>query len=428
MGLQLSLSLSKKFIKSGTAAIYADQALVSGLNFLSSVLLARYLGLEGFGVYSIAWLGVMIASSFNQPFIIAPMQTLSGKKADVAYSDYMQALVFKQLFFATLMGLLSFFVVIIMSYVLDKWKVQSIILAFPLAVFAFLLQDFFRRYFFVIGKPYKSLLIDAIAYGGVLVAAFAIHFVRSMDAQFILLLTSVFFLYASLVGLWSLDQLRFNPRVIKQTILEHWDFSKWLTVTALLQWFSGNLFIIAAGAILGPVAVGVTRMAQNIVGITHVLFLAMENIVPVRASNHQREGGNEEMFRYLWKFALQMGAVTLTLLTLIAIFSNQIILLFYGPEYAIYQHILIGFCALYVIVFMGYPLRYAIRTLENTRLIFVSFIASSVFSVLTAYPIIKAFGLNGVLIGLGITQLITLFFYYFSLRKEVAKLSDGESI
>lgn len=423
MGLQISLSLPKQLIKSETAVIYADQALVSGLNFLSSILLARYLGLEGFGVYSIAWLGVMIASSINQPFIIAPMQTLNGKKSEEAQKDYLQALVFKQLFFAALIGLLSFFVVIVMSYVLDKWKVQSIILAFPLAVFAFLLQDFFRRYFFVIGKPYKSLLIDAIAYGGVLVAAFAIHYVRSMDAQFVLLLTAVFFLYASLVGLWSLDQLRFKPRVIKEAILEHWDFSKWLTVTALLQWFSGNLFIIAAGAILGPVAVGVTRMAQNIVGITHVLFLAMENIIPVRASNHQREGGNEEMFRYLWKFALQMGAVTLTLLTLLAIFSKQIILLFYGAEFVIYQHILVGFCALYVIIFMGYPLRYAIRTLENTRLIFISFIASSVFSVLTAYPMIKAFGLNGVLIGLGITQLITLFIYFLSLRKEVAKLS-----
>ncbi|MFN0187827.1 MAG: lipopolysaccharide biosynthesis protein [Bacteroidia bacterium] len=424
MNLQLSLSLPKQLIKSETAVIYADQALVSGLNFLSSVLIARYLGLEGFGVYSIAWLGVMIASSINQPFIILPMQTLSGKKTDSDQKDYLQALVFKQLIFAALMGILAFLVVIVISYLMDQWKVQSIILAFPLAVFAFLLQDFFRRYFFVIGKPYKSLLIDAIAYGGVLIAAFAIHFVRSIDAQFILLITAVFFLYASLVGLLSLDQLRFNPKNIKATILEHWDFSKWLTVTALLQWFSGNLFIIAAGAILGPVAVGVTRMAQNIVGITHVLFLAMENIIPMRASQHQRDGGNEEMFRYLWKFALQMGTVTLTLLTGLAIFSKQIILMFYGAEFVIYQHILIGFCALYVIIFIGYPLRYAIRTLENTRLIFISFVVSSVFSVLSAYPIIKEFGLNGVLIGLGATQLITLFLYYFSLRKEIQKLSS----
>ena len=144
MSFQISLGLPKQLIKSETAVIYADQALVSGLNFLSSVVLARYLGLEGFGIYSIAWLGVMIASSINQPFIIAPMQTLSGKKVSTAQSDYLQALVFKQLIFAALMGLLSFLVVIVMSYVLDQWKVQSIILAFPLAVFAFLLLPLLR--------------------------------------------------------------------------------------------------------------------------------------------------------------------------------------------------------------------------------------------------------------------------------------------
>lgn len=417
----LSLTRSKQLLQNGTTIIYADQALVSGLSFLSSVVLARYLGLEGFGIYSIAWLGVLVASSINQPFIISPMQTLSGKKTAEVQKAYLQTLVFKQLFFAAIMGLLAFIAVVLMSYILDKWKVQSIILAFPLAVFSFLLQDFFRRYFFVIGKPMKSLLIDAIAYGGVLLSAFMIHFVRTMDAQFVLLLTAVFFLYASLVGLWSLDHLRFNTKLIKASILEHWDFSKWLTATALLQWFSGNLFIISAGAIIGPVAVGATRMAQNIVGITHVLFLAMENIIPVRAAKHYQEGGTSQLFRYLKGFTYRTGFLTISILALIAFFSKQIIIAFYGAEFVSYQYMLLGFCGLYVVIFLGYPLRYAIRTLENTRLIFISFIASSAFSILSAYPIIKAFGLMGVLIGLLMTQLITLGIYWYSLRIEMRK-------
>ena len=306
-----------------------------------------------------------------------------------------------------------------MSYVLRDWKVGSIVLAFPLAVFTFLLQDFFRRYFFVIGQPKKAIIIDLIAYGGVLTSAFLIHFIKDMDAQFVLLLTALFFLYASLAALISLKELRFRINDIKSVVLQHWDFSKWLTATALLQWFSGNLFIIAAGAILGPIAVGATRMAQNIVGITHVLFLAMENIIPTKASNAQRNGGNTMMFRYLMKFTFQMGAITFALLGLITIFSRQIINCFYGASYLEYQNILIGFCLLYVVVFLGYPFRYAIRTLEKTRLIFISFIISSVFSIAVAYPVIKSFGLYGVVGGLMATQLITLFIYMWSLRNEV---------
>lgn len=234
-----------------------------------------------------------------------------------------------------------------------------------------------------------------------------------------LITNSSLFLYASLIALFSLPHLKFNLDNIIAAVKEHWTFSKWLTATALLQWFSGNLFIIAAGAILGPVAVGATRMAQNIVGVTHVLFLAMENIIPLRAAKAQSEGGNEMLFKYLWKFTLQMGMVTLTILAFISIFSYQIIEVCYGKSYLQYNGILIGFCLLYVIVFLGYPLRYAIRTMENTKLIFMSFIVSSVFSILCAYPVIKTFGLYGVVAGLMMTQCIGLSIYMWSLRKEV---------
>ncbi len=417
--MHLSISTTKNLFKNTTLLVYTDQLVVSGLSFLSSIIMARLLGVQGFGIYSIAWLGVLIASSVNQPFIISPMMTLSGKKTTEEKDRYLQALVFKQIFFAAALSILSFLTVLVMSVILKEWKVNSIILAFPLAVFSFLLQDFFRKYYFIIGKPQKAVLIDVIAYGGVLLSAFCLHYFRDMDAQFILLLTALFFLYASLVALLSLKKLQFNLNEIKSALSEHWDFSKWLTATALLQWFSGNLFIIAAGAILGPKAVGATRMAQNIVGITHVLFLAMENIIPARAATAQKNGGTEALFRYLWKFTMQMGAITFTLLGLITIFSKQIIDVCYGESYLEYQHVLIGFCLLYVIVFLGYPLRYAIRTLENTRLIFMSFIFSSVFSVACAYPVINAFGLNGVVAGLMMTQLITLGVYVWSLRDKI---------
>lgn len=417
--MQLTLPLSKNALKQSSLLVYADQLIVSGLSFISGVTLARLLGVQGFGVYSIAWLGVLIASSINQPLIIAPMLTLSAKKGEAEARDYLEALVFKQLFFAAIMGFLAFVAVLIMSFVLHDWKVDSIIIAFPLAVFSFLLQDFFRRYFFIIKRQHIAIIIDLVAYGGVLISAICIHYFRNMDAQFILLLTALFFLYASLIALFSLPHLKFNLDNIIKAVKEHWTFSKWLTATALLQWFSGNLFIIAAGAILGPVAVGAARMAQNIVGVTHVLFLAMENIIPSRAAKAQCEGGNEMLFKYLWKFTLQMGLITLTILALISMFSSQIIEVCYGKSYLQYNGILIGFCLLYVIVFFGYPLRYAIRTMENTKLIFMSFIVSSVFSILCAYPIIKTFGLYGVVAGLMMTQCIALSIYMWSLRKVI---------
>ena len=137
---------------SSTAVVYADQVLVSGFNFISGIVIARLLGLHGFGIYSMAWMGVLIASSIHQPFIILPLQTLWPKKTGVEQKNYLEALIFQQLIFATFAGLVAFIGVVIVKYTLQGWNIDSIILSFPLAVFSFLMQDFFRRYYFAIRK------------------------------------------------------------------------------------------------------------------------------------------------------------------------------------------------------------------------------------------------------------------------------------
>jgi len=54
--MQLTIPFPKGILRNKTMFVYADQPLVSGLIFLSGVVMARYLGVEGFGVYSVAWL------------------------------------------------------------------------------------------------------------------------------------------------------------------------------------------------------------------------------------------------------------------------------------------------------------------------------------------------------------------------------------
>ena len=404
---------------SATAVVYADQLLVSGFNFISSFVIARLLGLHGFGVYSIAWMGVLIASSIHQPFIILPLQTLWPKKTGEERQLFLESIICQQLLFATFSGIVAFIGVVIAKYSLQGWNIDSIILSFPLAVFSFLMQDFFRRYYFAIKNNQLALLIDAVAYCGLLASALSINLFHKLDASMILLLTALFFLYASLIGLYNLPHLRFNFKHIKSTILENWNFSRWLIATAVLQWFSGNFFIIASGAILGPVAIGATRMAQNLVGITHVLFLAMENTIPAKAAHIMRAGGNLSMLRYLKQFTMQMGIVVIMILASLALFSGYLISTFYGDQYLQYRFMLQGFCLLYIVVFIGYPMRYAIRTLENTKNIFYSFILSSCFSVLAAYPFIRLMGLYGVLAGLLVTQLIAFSCYCYALKKDL---------
>ncbi|MEL6864886.1 MAG: hypothetical protein AAFP19_10715, partial [Bacteroidota bacterium] len=198
---------------------------------------------------------------------------------------------------------------------------------------------------------------------------------------------------------------------------KHYQFAKWLLGTALLQWASGNLFVLAAGAILGAVAIGAIRMVQNIMGLLHVLFLTMENVIPVKAAAHYREAGFAGLSRYLITVSWQMGLGILLLLSFVALFAPYLIGFLYGEEYVAYAFVLLGYCLIYILIFIGHPLRFALRTLEDTRPIFVAYVLSAGFSLMAAYPMVRAWGLYGFMLGLFVTQLIAQLVYVYFLRK-----------
>src|SRR3989339_512327 len=81
----------------------ADQAMVSGVNFLTGILLARYLGLEEYGRFTLAWMAVLLCNSFQQAGIIAPMMSIGPKqKKEDGPSYYGTLFIHQQLSFPRL--------------------------------------------------------------------------------------------------------------------------------------------------------------------------------------------------------------------------------------------------------------------------------------------------------------------------------------
>ena len=65
----------------------------------------------------------------------------------------------------------------------------------------------------------------------------------------------------------------------------------------LMQWGAGNIFLIAAPVYYGAAASAMLRAASNIVGVAHVWFLGLENVVPAKAARLMRLQALEGMLR-----------------------------------------------------------------------------------------------------------------------------------
>ncbi|MFB1027465.1 MAG: hypothetical protein QMC27_05860 [Flavobacteriaceae bacterium] len=399
--------------------VLLDQALVSGVNFLVAVLLARLLGIEKFGLYTFGWMWVMFISSIQLAFIISPLFTLYPKKRNA--TSYLSGVHVIQLGFSIVTFVISFGLVKLVFLYKPEWEIEGVLYSLPLAAALFVLQDFYRRVNFTLKKPIRSLISDSISYVGQPLGILLLDYFDLLSIHFTFLLICVLF---STSIIYNLPKVNFtlNTSNIKNTFAENWSFSKYLVGTAFLQWVSGNFFIIIAGGILGPIAIGAIRIAQNLVGVLHVLFLAMENIIPIKAAEILDKKGSISSLNYLGKMLIKGGALTLIVLLLIAICRTQIISLFYGDEFLQHVNLLLGFTVLYVLVFVATILGFVIRTFEMNHLFFWSYIITSIFGLMAAKPLITEVGIYGVLVGLFVSQIINISFYILKLNSKLKLL------
>jgi len=140
--------------------------MVSGVNFLTGILFARFLGLEEYGRFTLAWMAVLFFNSFQQAGIIAPMMSIGPKQPQEKEAAYYGAVFIQQ----TIWSVACFFVlwagVWLSGYIKPEWHVQDLALPLAAALLAWQLQDFLRRYFFVRGQGGLAFINDAVSYLG----------------------------------------------------------------------------------------------------------------------------------------------------------------------------------------------------------------------------------------------------------------------
>jgi O-antigen/teichoic acid export membrane protein len=287
-------------------------------------------------------------------------------------------------------------------------------LAAPLsiALFAVQCQDFIRRYFFVRDQAVVAFANDCLCYLSRLILLVIFLQLRLLNIKEIFWLIAFTAAVATVIGILKIERLNFSRIFVYRVITDQWHFSKWLIVSALMQWTSGNFFLIAAGSILGTIAVGAIKAAQNVMGITHILFQAMENFVPSTASFHFRYGGVNSLINYLKHMSAIGGSITLILVMMTSLFPKFWLSLFYGEIYEEASNVIIYYGPIYLCIFLCIALRSVLRAINYTKAIFIGYLSMTVFSLIFAPLMVTWLGIIGTMVGILVTQVICLSVYF----------------
>jgi O-antigen/teichoic acid export membrane protein len=383
-----------------------DQAVVSGTNFLTSVMLARFMGLREFGVFALAWMSVLFVNSLQNALIVAPMMSIGPKQEEKDRPSYFGAVVFQELVLVVLCFVLVYGVLNVSGNLVRFSEIKQLALPLAVSAFAYQMQDFLRRYFFATGESGRALADDALSYLTQLPILLLLHRAGALNSATALWAMAGTSLLGLLPGLFWMERLEFNREWIGSISRRHWKISRWLSVSSLLQWTSGNLFVIAAPVYYGAAAAGVLKASQNLMGVTHVWFQGLDNVVPAETARRLRQGGVPSMLGYTRSILVRWGGLTLIFAVVMAVAPGFWLRLMYGPEMVQYGYILQLYALLYVVVFLGGPLRAGLQALEFTVPIFWSYLAMTGFAFCFAVPMAKWLGLSGSLFGLIGSQII----------------------
>jgi O-antigen/teichoic acid export membrane protein len=388
-----------------------DQALVSGANFLLSVLLGRWLSATGYGAFAIAFSVFLFLSGFFSALLTDPMRVLAWRPSR-QLAAYLHVLLRLQLVSGlTVAGLL------LVAAGVARWGGSTLapaLLGLACAAPFVLLFQFFRMSCYLQTRPEWAVIHSAgyaaLALGG-LAALRAANWMTPFSAFLLMGVASA--AAAASYFLFVFPRKSAEPATRMDTVpvvlREHWGFGKWLVASALVYWLSGAVYLPLLGGIVGLEAAGALRAMQNLVLPLEQIIVALGLLFVPWVARGRTERGLDFARGASRKICAVYASLSLVYLCFIVAAGRRGIDLLYGADgYGHYAWILPWLALASLLASTGHGLVVGLNAAEQPRGIFWSRTSSALVTVAIGLPLLSVWKLGGAVAGMVLAAAVAL--------------------
>lgn len=367
------------FRADGLSWAVIDQGILSGFNFISGIIYARILGLEGYGVFALLYAVLLYANTVQASIVFSPMMTLAPQMDTNARERFLGGLLGIQVALSSGLAIVLFLGILGLS-LLSGWVHPDVALPFGVAIWCFQLQDWVRRYYFTTQQSRRVLISDLISFSILFSTLFVLARRGPVGVAeifwLISLSTGVAFLFSAV-----LERLAIRRDAMRETFSQIWESGRDLFLASQLQWGGSQGVLMLAAALLGPQAIGGIRAVLNLLGPFNIIMGLMENLVPVRAARAFASGGTLGLKSFLDRVTV-VGGVCLSIPCIVlALFSRDAMTICYGETFAPYAHLIWFGLAFFVLSFVFRQQSYLFRTIGATPYLRSASLISAITSV-----------------------------------------------
>ena len=386
---------------SGTHVLaLADQAIVSGTSFLSTVVIARSGDPGELGIYAVGISILTILLSVQDSVILTPYsiqlhQPLGSREEHAGSSLAISALLSGS-------ALLLFFMVAALLNVLAiPPRIAAMIWMLGSVVPFVLLREFGRRYAFAHLRIAHAVLQDVIVSAlqlGALAWLFSSGHLSAVTATLALgaacLLTSIgWFLTAR-------GQLSFRLDGLRENLERSWSLGKWLLGGRLSVNIQGYLSYWMTMLLFGAASTGAYAVCMSIVSFANPLIFGLGNVLTPQSAVAWKQGGVPALWRFAIKEAWLFTAVVGAFCLLVVLGGDQMMQAVYpGPEFSGYGHALVVLSLAMLALAVSFPAVSALATMQRPRAILVTAVIASVSTLVLVAVLMTRWGVTGAAYG-----------------------------
>lgn len=400
-----------------------DQGLISGSNFVLSILLARWLVPEQYGAYAVAFGFFILLSLVYGALVLEPMAVFGGSSYRSALKGYLGSLIWihvaMSVAIAAVFGASAFI----------AWRsapgnglggaLAGVTIASPCVLLFWLA----RRSFYLELSPSKA-AIGALVYCLLSLGCLFVLYEKGWLSPF-----SAFVLIgiaALVTGIYLLLRLRGElssspfDHSVGDVWGRHWRYGSWALLSCVASWIPANIYYALLSSFATMAQSGQLKALMNFTLPVEQVKMALGLLFLPYAASALARDGRSSAGSLSRRMTLVAVGVAVAYWTVVLVFQGKAFHALYSGRYSEVAHLL-PIVAIGSIAWCGsFGSAIVLRAMESPSSVFIAFGLSTVASLVIGIPATRIFGLSGAIWGTNVSDLLSWVFLIWLLRRKMA--------
>ena len=312
----------------------ADQAIVSGTNFLITVIVGRLCGINELGVYALGFSIVILIVNMQESLIFVPYTVYVNHTPKKSRALHTGSIFIQYCLFSVLAVICLIVSATFLSTVFEYNRITTLIWILAGITPFILLREFGRRFAFANLHIAAALIIDLGVVRILISGLVWLGLIAKLSAITTYAVVGLACAIVSLVWLSKFSKsMKVNWSDVKREIKRSLLFGRWVLASQITGTFHGYLMFWMLALMISTSATGAYTACWAIVSIANPLILGIGNVLAPRAARLYAESGSKEVRRVILKTTLLMGGVMILFCVMMFLFGGELMSFFYGNDY-----------------------------------------------------------------------------------------------